>query len=624
MHKRLVGIVATVAVIAAACGGATTSTAPSTAPASTAPGASAPPAASAPAAGGDLAPDQTYRIYVGATDPRSLNPQAMSGSDEISVSGAINRGLLALDKDLKVVPELAEAMPEITEGGKVLTFKLKDAKYSNGDTIVAADFVRSMRKLADPRNAYDYAYEMCYVTGVDAVMGGDFGCAGDTPYKDPAGCAAAAPADRAKACTFDDAVIDDLLSKIGVEAPDAKTVIVRLATPVNFFTNIMAMWLTTPTNEKSVKYAEAADLISSGPFMMESWTHNAEMVLVPNPNWAGAKPTLTKIVMTFGGDPEAAVASYERGDLDTVQVPGSSARRVLEDPTLKDQVKDLPQLTIAYYDFATCQNPKKCPPSTTTANGKTPLQNKNFRIAMTRAIDKKELIDVAYGGTGKPATGSVMPGIPGWPDDYDPYSYDVKAANEAMKLALTELGVKDGPDEGTDVTVADVGKLKFGYNCDAGHTPRVVYLAGAWRKNLGFGEGQFDISCTDFAVFRTERREGNKYDITRNAWGADFPNPDNQLRDLFLTGVGLNNSGYQNPAFDDTIKQASLEQDPTKAHDLYVKAQRMLVDDAPVIWLSWNVQRYLVKPYLAGLVPTASDHNNIGDIFYETIQIKKH
>jgi oligopeptide transport system substrate-binding protein len=166
--------------------------------------------------------------------------------------------------------------------------------------------------------------------------------------------------------------------------------------------------------------------------------------------------------------------------------------------------------------------------------------------------------------------------------------------------------------------------LKFGYNCDAGHTPRVVYLAGAWRTNLGFSEGQFDISCTDFAVFRTERREGNKYDITRNAWGADFPNPDNQLRDLFLTGVGLNNSGYQNPAFDDMIKQASLEQDPTKAHDLYVKAQRMLVDDAPVIWLSWNVQRYLVKPYLAGVTSTASDHNNIGDIFYETIQIKKH
>ena len=121
-------------------------------------------------------------------------------------------------------------------------------------------------------------------------------------------------------------------------------------------------------------------------------------------------------------------------------------------PRSSRQVKDLRPLTIAYYDFATCQNPKKCPPSTTTANGKTPLQNKNFRIAMTRAIDKKELIKVAYGGIGKLATGSVMPGIPGWPDDYDPYPFDVAAANEAMATALTELGIKDttGPTTDTD------------------------------------------------------------------------------------------------------------------------------------------------------------------------------
>ena len=148
-----------------------------------------------------------------------------------------------------------------------------------------------------------------------------------------------------------------------------------------------------------------------------------------------------------------------------------------------------------------------------------------------------------------------MKGIPGWPDDYDPYKFNVDNANKAMATALTELGIKDttGNADGSPdgkVTVRDLGKLKFGYNCDAGHTPRVTYLADAWRTNLGFSDSQFDISCTDFAVFRTERRQGNIYDITRNAWGADFPHPDNQLRDLFATGAGNNNSGYANPAFD--------------------------------------------------------------------------
>jgi len=616
MQKRLFGILASIAVIAAACGGATTSSAP---PASSAPGQSAAPGASAaPSQGGTLAADQTLRLYLGATDPRSLNPQAASGSDEIAVLGGLQRGLLYYEKDLSLRPELAEALPEITDGGKTLTFKLKDGiKYNNGDPIVAADFVRSFRKLADPRNAYDYGYEACYLVGAKEVMGEDFGCAGaPTPYKDAA------------AGTFDDAQIDGLLDKLGVTAPDEKTLVINLEKPVNFITNIMAMWLTTPTSEKATSYAEAADIISSGPFMMESWEHNSEMVLVPNPNWTGTKPTLTKIVLGIGGDPEAAVAAYERGDLDMVVVPSTSAQRVVEDPNLKPEVVDTPQLTIAYYDFATCQNPAKCPPSTTTADKKTPLSNKNFRIALSRAIDKKELINVAYAGLGVPAAGPVMPGIPGWPDDYDPYPFNVEEANKAMATALTELGVKDttgsaGTPDGK-VTVLDVGKLKFGYNCDAGHTPRVTYLAGAWRKNLGFSESQFDISCTDFAVFRTERREGKKYDITRNAWGADFPHPDNQLRDLFATGAGNNNSGYANPAFDKLLDEAAVEQDPTKSHDLYVQASRLLADDAPVIFLAYSTIRNMVKPYVTGIQSVANDHNNVGDVFYETIAINEH
>ena len=92
-----------------------------------------------------------------------------------------------LDKDLKVVPEMAAAMPEVTDNGATYTFKLKDGlKYSNGDPIVAADFVRSIRKLADPRNAYDYGYEMCYIAGAKNVLGEDFGCAGaPTPVQGP-------------------------------------------------------------------------------------------------------------------------------------------------------------------------------------------------------------------------------------------------------------------------------------------------------------------------------------------------------------------------------------------------------------------------------------------------------
>ena len=184
---------------------------------------------------------------------------------------------------------MATAMPEVTDNGATYTFKLKDGlKYSNGDPIVAADFVRSIRHLADPRNAYDYGYEMCYIAGAKNVLGEDFGCAGDAdalqgPHSREA---ARSTTRRSTACSTSSAPRRRI----------RQTLVVKLDTPVNFFPNIMAMWLMTPTNEKSTKFAEAADLIASGPFMMDSWTHNSEMVFVPNPNWSGTKPTLTKLV----------------------------------------------------------------------------------------------------------------------------------------------------------------------------------------------------------------------------------------------------------------------------------------------------------------------------------------
>jgi oligopeptide transport system substrate-binding protein len=193
-----------------------------------------------------------------------------------------------------------------------------------------------------------------------------------------------------------------------------------------------------------------------------------------------------------------------------------------------------------------------------------------------------------------------------------------------MAKAITELGVVDGPDEGEDVSVTDVGTLKFGYNCDAGHQPRVLYLANAWRDNLGFSESQLDISCTDFGVFRTERRDGSIYSISRNGWIADFPHPDNQLRDLFACGSALNNSHWCNPAFDELLGKGAAEADPAASKQHYVDAQRMMVDDAPVIFLGYNTNRYMVKPYVTGLQGTAKDGQNIGDLFYESIQILEH
>lgn len=617
MTKRLVALLGAAVIVLGACSPAAT-------PAGSGSTSSGGPSGSQSTGG--LAADQILRIYCCAEDPRSLEAQASSGSDEISIESGMYRGLLYYNPDLTLKPELAQDLPTISADGLTYTYKLKAGiKYASGDPIVAGDFVRAAQHLADPRNAFDYGYEMCWLAGSDKVMGSDF-CSNTT-----------SPTPDVK----DNAKIDELLKGLGAEAPDDTTVVFHLAQPVNFFPNLTAMWLLTPVPATATKFAEAADLgpIASGPFMMKDWSHNSEIVLVPNPNWGGTKPTLQEIHIHMGGDPAAAVAAYESGQYDEVVVPGTDTRRVADDATLKAQIKDTPQLSIAYYDFQTCEVEGRCTTNAATKDHKSPSSYKNFRIALTEAVDKKELIDQTYGGLGTAAYGSVMPGIPGWPDDYNPYPFNVEKAKADLAKAMDDMGITSDPavlkpaaktatcDDACQLYTArvhSIGRMKFGYNCNAGHETRVFYLYDAWRNNLGFSGSQFDISCTDFGTFRTERRAGNVYDIQRNAWGADFPHPDNQLRDLYACGAGNNNNGYCNKAFDDLLNKAAAESDATKSHDLYVQAQRLLVDDAPVLWLEYGTTRNLVQPWVSGLVSVANDHQNYGDVFYETIQIMNH
>jgi ABC-type oligopeptide transport system substrate-binding subunit len=296
-------------------------------------------------------------------------------------------------------------------------------------------------------------------------------------------------------------------------------------------------------------------------------------------------------------------------------------------------MQDVAQLALTYYDFNNCQDPdpeaQTCPEQAGTSNGKSATQNKNFRIALTQAVDKVTFQDLTFGGIGQIANSAVMPGIPGYDADYNPYPYDPAAAQAAMTLAMQELGVADttGPDATADGVVdyhdaAGLGPMSFGYNCNAGHLPRVAFLAEAWRTTFGLAEGQFDISCTDFATFLQERAEG-KYAIARDGWGADFPHAKNQL-DLFVCGGGNNNVLYCNEEFDTLFNEAATIVDPAEQEAKYIEAQRVMVDDAAALFLRFGTIRYLVRPYVQGLVSTPSDHQNIGDVFYENIVMLDH
>ena len=294
MQKRLFGILASIAVIVAACGGATTSTAPSAPPAaSTAPGQSAAPVESGSAApsAADLAADQVVKMDLGQ-EPPTLDPNKAQDNASIAVLRALHRGLVYFDKDLKIVPALATALPEVSSDAQTMTFTLKDGlKYSDGNPIVAGDFVYSIKRTLDPRLAAPYSYVLSPLVGADELIA----------------LSSAKPAPT-------DAQIQALLDKVGVSAPDDKTVVFKLTSPATYFVDVLALWIAVPVEQKwitSPNATEAANYVSSGPFILSDWQHNSSIVLKPNPNWSGTKPILTELDMSMTTETAQGQAAFE-------------------------------------------------------------------------------------------------------------------------------------------------------------------------------------------------------------------------------------------------------------------------------------------------------------------------
>jgi oligopeptide transport system substrate-binding protein len=583
-QKRLLALVGALAIVATACGGSQATQAP----ASQAPGESTAPSAEPSSA---LAAEQILRVDI-AGEPPTLDPNKAQDSNSLTVLRALHRPLVYIDQNLEVVDALAESH-EISDDAKTLTFTLRDAKYSNGDPIVAGDLVYSWKRLVDPRTAAPYSYVMAEVAGAQPLL--------DLAGADPM------PAD---------AEIDAMLDDLGVAAPDDKTFVVTLATPATYFLSAMTLWVGVPIQEKWITAEnafEAANYVSSGPFMLDTWDHNSQIILKPNPNWYGdVKPTLTEIHMSMSPEPAQAMAAYETGEIDMLlPVPSEDVERVKGDPVLGAEYKEKDDLSITYYNYnngndptgkkklARCEDPKACPTA-----------NKNFRIALTQAVDKQAFIDATFAGLGKAAGTFIMPGIPG-SSDYEPYGFDLEAAKASMDKALQELGY---------ASAADIPALKFGFNTGSGHEPRVAFLAQAWQDAFGLKTEQIG---SEFGVFLTQRTAG-EYDLARNGWGADYPHGNNQLNGLFTCGGGNNDQQYCNEEFDNLLKQAAVEKDQDKQAELYVQAQKILADDAASLFLRWAVTPLLVKPYVGNLTETPMDSQVPGEHFYETIQILEH
>ena len=520
-----------------------------------------------------LAKDQSLRVNIN-TEPNSLDP----GQEQYNYEGAI--GASISEALLKIKPDLSDAAPatassySVSSDGLTWTFKIRsNAKWSDGKPVTAADFVYAWQRILDPRLAATYA---------DPFFDGTIAGAADYLSLDPVKDAAKIPA---------------FLAGLGLSAPDASTFVVKVQAPMPFFKWIASLWMSAPVRKDVVdqygsdKWATSpTSLITNGQYKVSEMVSKDHITLVPNTNYWGGQPTVTKIINYEIADDNQAYAKYLNGELDMVNVPLANTDLVKNDPKLKNEIKFVPQLTLFWMDYNT---------------RKAPFNNQKARLAFSKAVDRNALATNVLKQRSTAADYFIPKGMNGYrPDLGATQAFDAAAA----KTMLTQA-------------VGDPSKITIDFLIRNSTANKQIgeFIADQLQTNLGVKVNQVVIDSKTV----TTRLRKHDYQLYVGGWGADYPD-DQDWFDIWMTGSGNVFGGYSSAAYDALVKKADIEPDAKKRQDYYDQAQKILIDDAGGGFLYQRNYMYLVKPYVQGLTTTAQDFADVGDWFWGKVSIAQH
>jgi oligopeptide transport system substrate-binding protein len=474
------------------------------------------------AEGGTEAAEQVITVNWG-TEPPSLDPGLATDVTSSNILLNIMDPLVKLDKDLNPVPNAAEKF-ETSEDGKTVTFTLRDdLKWTNGDPVTAQDFEYSWKRTVSPELGADYAYQFYGIVGAQEYNSCD-------PKKDD--CAA-------------------LRDKMGVKAVDDKTLEVKLTTPQPWFIQQAAHHSFLAVNKKAVeqfgdKWTEPANIVTNGPFKLQSWQHNSRIDIVKDPNWRDADSVkLTRVNGRMITDGITAVQAFEAGEVDVLfqGLPPDEISRLKDTPEY-----DLyPGLGTYYYGV----NVKN-------------ITDVKQRRAMALAIPRQSIIDNIAQQDQKPATGFTPEGMPGF-DTINPESKWLPPEGD-MEQAKQLMGEVANPKKNITLYIND----------SPGHREIAVAIQAAW-KELGITSTIKQQEFQQYLEFLGPP-PNKDVDVYRLGWIGDFVDAINFL-ELWTCDSGNNSTNYCSKDYDALITKARNTQDNDARYELYGQAEDILFGD---------------------------------------------
>ena len=497
---------------------------------------------------GDSADGKVFRYAVN-TLPTTLDPTKGQSIGDNEIQHAITEGLTRNTAG-DVKPGIAESWDE-SEDGLTYTFHLrKDAKWSDGEPITAADFEYSWKRLVNPETASPYAFIGDCLKNGQAIEQGKMD-----------------------------------VEELGVKAVDDTTLEVTLEHPTSYFLSLIgSSGQFAPLRQDIVeKYgtdfaATSEKNVYSGPFVMTSSEDNVWTFEKNDNYWDKDSINLDKCELNYVENTDTQLSMYEAGDLDYVQVPTAYVS------DYKDKADVFANGNVDFcYINSKSDNPV--------------LGNKNFRLALNYALNRNDYNKLANADTYTAFNGLVFPGLQakgttyGEAYDLNSYSYpldgDQDKATEYLNAAMQELGIANASDITVEVVTTDADSSK-----------RIVEtLQEQWQNALGINVKIRQVTYADIygKVFPE-----HDYEIGYGGWGSDYDDPYSYL-ELFKGDSSYNYSQYENPEVDQLLTASQDEPDTDKRMDELNQVEQDILADGAFVPLQARNVYYMLDDDTTGI-----------------------
>lgn len=501
----------------------------------------------------DTAVEQGILLFGNGAEPKTLDPQRATGVTENKIISALIEGLIAYHPTDDNLPEpgVAERWEPNADASSWTFYLREDALWSNGDPVTAGDFVYSYERMLNPAFPGEYSQMLFVLKNAEAYQSGEISDFGE----------------------------------VGVTAVDEKILRFDLVGPTPYFINMLKHYSWFPVHPPTIEahggrfdmsgaWTLPENYVGNGPFVLTEWRPNQFVRVTKSPTyWDRETMRLNEIYFFPIEDDNTEKRMFDSGLLHiTGTVPTNDI------PVLRQTKPDLIHIDGYLGTYFFRMNVTR-----------PPLDDPLVRKALAYAIDRRALVDKVTLGEQVPTTAFVPPGFDSYPTPevitHDP---------ERAQAYFAEAGFPGG--EGFP-------ELFLLFNTSEGHRKIAEAVVAMWNETLGIN---MQLENKEWKVY-LDAQSHLDYDVSRSGWIGDYMDPITFL-DLFTTGNGNNDTGWGNPAYDALIAKAYRSTTEEEHFTSLLAAERILLEEMPVVPIYWYTRIYLKDPRLKGWAPKLLDN----------------